>query len=890
MKNQNKLAFLKFLTLAILFTSSIVASFAQQKLEAPQNLRADINDDNLGYNNVTLVWDTPVGDRSSSNNMNYTNIYAGYGSADDSVSLSGYILIGTVDSQKGSENSFELGFLSQGTYTFYVTSSEKIGGVLVESEKSNIITVNVEGNDQFTIYSQNYYYDIAVGDGIKIPVYAYNLKENCDFDVNISFDESAFEIIEEFFDENYTKWFVLKTLKRGTHKLDFEGTNCEGQVSNYTLDIPVGIFYRDLITFQNKGLERFYLQGTDEFLVLDDYLIRNVENLNCPINYRIDFTTFIGASIGEDGRITIPNSPENRGYHTLHLGASIEECNIDGEFINAYAQGYVEIAILDWKLRPNALIKGKVTDKETGEPVSGAIITFISLTDSLNNYPDVFVPNNYFNTSSDVNGQYALDLKDGEYHVSVSGYGYQYYTNMTEYGQDGLIINAEDTLTFDVSLLKEVIPNYVTLTGKVTDEVTGEPIQNAFVNFIPTIYLEKGFFDGVDTVYRDWDNDFGYYFYLSSTDENGNYSISLPDNLKYIAQCIGTQVYETTDEIYSVEYYNETTDIFKAEEIDLTTKELKSIDFTLTVKPLQLGNISGTTVKDNNELLPSTVLAIRVDTYNTSGQSVYTTIARDGEFFFESLPYGKYLLLSVPMTLTHIPGYYVSNDFASLNWNEASIIEINDATIALNYTILHRTLLNDELDGIADFEGRIGKKGTNIKLNDKTQSTNALSGVAVYLVNSKGDVLDYKFTNKDGNFTFNKIPEGEYKLVTDKIGYKHSNTNITISYKNGIKFSGVMEMEADLSLSVEDNNNISDVKVFPMPVVNEATIEINTTNGLHNVSVIDQNGKLINQFNYNFIDGINELKLNTENYSNGTYFMVFNQNTGLKTVKFNVVK
>lgn len=883
-----------------LFVFSFSISQAQQKPSTPKNLALSESFDASGMPSIKLTWE-----RGNDGVIpDYYYVYSLFKNGKDDDENYEYV-IGTVLEVNSNNPTFELVFfksqLNRGENTFYVKAIKGSNDNReIFSQTSNIISYFNDYNDPFMLYADranNHGQITKVGDLFQVYTYTYGIDEDCDVTIEKSFDETALKFISEEnpnIDDsiNYKgiRIYTFEALRNGIHTVDFSAIACTGEEASFALMVEIGISRNGEIMFfeHSNKFVKYYFSSNEDLTI--NFPVTKIIDFDCPIEYNIDQSTLTNATIDNNGNILVPNIPENYGKQYINVSAIIEDCDIEGQNVNAIANGWHEFVILDESQKPNSKLVGKVTDKETGEPVGGAIITLYMINSDGSNGRDTnFYYEDYYHTSTDSDGNYSIDVNAGEYVLVVQGYGYQVYYNLKDPNTlEGLKIEANSTIEFNVELEKEIIPNLVTFSGQVTNATTGEGVAYAYVEYIPYELIEKGGVIGVgpDGNPIDWGHNF-YGQFVTKTDEKGNYTIQVYDNTTYVARAIAFDW--NTGLPYGEEYYNEKSNPFDAEILDPKVDYFAPINFTIEEYQEQLGTISGTSVNDRNEAIPATVLAIQINDRNANNrQNVFTAIAREGNFYFDNLPYGRYMLLSVPMTMEHIPGYYVSNDFASLNWNDATIIGVDDATVALNYTIMHKELIEGE-EGIADFEGKINKRGGIVKDGNGKQSAQGLSGVTVYLLNDNGGILDYKFTDKDGKFKFNNLAEGKYSIVTDKMGYHSSNTTFEIKYAEGVKITKSMEMEEDLTMSVEDEV-INNIKVMPQPANTNARIEFLSNNGIMEASIIDQNGKLIDVMNINAVDGVNFIDVNTTNYSNGTYFVIFNQNGSSKSTKFNVVK
>jgi len=109
-------------------------------------------------------------------------------------------------------------------------------------------------------------------------------------------------------------------------------------------------------------------------------------------------------------------------------------------------------------------IRGTVLDKATGAPLSGAIVR----TDKGD-----------YETKTNANGEYELNVRDSSYQLTIILSGYKEALKLTE-------VSGSD-LTVDFQLIEETNKpeSKFTLSGTLTDSATGEPISNVVVTVQP---------------------------------------------------------------------------------------------------------------------------------------------------------------------------------------------------------------------------------------------------------------------------------------------------------------------------------------------------------------------------------------------------------------------
>ncbi len=89
------------------------------------------------------------------------------------------------------------------------------------------------------------------------------------------------------------------------------------------------------------------------------------------------------------------------------------------------------------------------------------------------------------------------------------------------------------------------------------------------------------------------------------------------------------------------------------------------------------------------------------------------------------------------------------------------------------------------------------------------------------------------------------------------------------------------------TVSVQQNIGKGTFKVFPQPVVDVATIQLESaTNATAIIQVIDASGRLVLSKNAQITEGVNGVTISTQNLASGLYFMQINNGTSTMTEKF----
>jgi hypothetical protein len=168
------------------------------------------------------------------------------------------------------------------------------------------------------------------------------------------------------------------------------------------------------------------------------------------------------------------------------------------------------------------IIGGKVVDDSNGEPLRGAVVHF-------------FKPGKLYaeKTHTDSAGIYWAALDTGRYIIRADHYDYigEWFDNVRRVDSATIVgLHQDSIIIANFALTPKPVPVPVTVSGTVTDSLTGLPLQNAFVAYLrPHRWFRQlqaitGFFGGFWHERLDLPmlgKFFGVVWY-GLTDENGN--------------------------------------------------------------------------------------------------------------------------------------------------------------------------------------------------------------------------------------------------------------------------------------------------------------------------------------------------------------------------------
>lgn len=523
---------------------------------------------------------------------------------------------------------------------------------------------------------------------------------------------------------------------------------------------------------------------------------------------------------------------------------------------------------INWKIESLSsnyfAVSGKVWD-EQGNPVPYFPVIFESVPDG-----EVNIPENYFVLSAmtDENGYYEIKLPEDYKFVAYIHLDkarvmknmpmVMFYNQTFKREEATIIISNKDYTGIDFKFMKNPDFKFFVVKGKVTDKAN-QPIPGALVSF-------EGF--------NDKTNKEGYYNYYDAvyTDKSGEYRIELPDMFKYIAYAINFNGIDKNSD-YRALFYKQT---YKREKATILTldKDLSGIDFLFAesnVPPTYQSAIVGKVLNyEGTPIQYAFVEAIRLDNddidYTEKSHFAYTDA--NGYYAFKGLKEGKYVVFASTQKSTEFScGYYVAKGDATINFDDATRIELDGKNIVENIVIQLPKFEIKQGGGI--IKGEIYNQRN---FDEANKSANAISSAKIYLKENKNALVNFNESNANGSFVITGVPSGEYTFTIEKAGFQKFERTITVDESN-LTDLGLIMLVPEIGTSVEDPLQISSI-IYPNPATSDMVFEFSSINRIDNIAIINQDGKLIRNELINLLAGQNSVKINVSNLSNGKYFIL----------------
>lgn len=354
-------------------------------------------------------------------------------------------------------------------------------------------------------------------------------------------------------------------------------------------------------------------------------------------------------------------------------------------------------------------ISGNVIDDSTGLPLANAIVVAHKL-------GSMFVNKG----TSDGSGNYTIpELPAGNYIVGACREGYlcELYDNTQKPESATLVqVNAgQNTPDINFALTaKELLLEFGSISGTVTDFDTGEPIPGAILVAIDVVHhLEE-------------------YHSKARTDSSGNYSIYplFPSKYKVLAWAFG----------YEPAVYPETVTVGPGQNV-------VGINFQLKKKPK--GAIAGNVTEKvaDGILIPAIPLHALVIAHQIEGRGFGQAFTdSSGHYVIENLPEGKYKVMA--FAKEHYPAVYP----------EPVPVVGGQITDGINFELEHLPL---ELTGV--ISGTVIDETTSLAL------PNAL--IVAFAKLEDHHVVRFTFSKEDGTYELTHLPNIPFYVASWAKGY-----------------------------------------------------------------------------------------------------------------------
>ncbi|NOY37422.1 MAG: T9SS type A sorting domain-containing protein [Chlorobi bacterium] len=249
-------------------------------------------------------------------------------------------------------------------------------------------------------------------------------------------------------------------------------------------------------------------------------------------------------------------------------------------------------------------------------------------------------------------------------------------------------------------------------------------------------------------------------------------------------------------------------------------------------------------------------------------------IRQDGSYEFRDFTYDDYLIYAFADTNNYPDaiGTYYGDE---ISWELADTVHaLQDTLSALDIQLTELTV---PLDGNGTIEGLIEYAGTTVK------STASITGepvkkVKVILIGtekSTQNVIAWVYTDDQGKYVFQNVPDGNYSIIVDIPGLPMDSTytvSVTGNVISGLDFL-VSETEVLVNTASRvdiPKSDIAALKVWPNPTA--GLLELTFTKGdIESVTVFNNQGKVVRRISVK--NGLQQLRIDLSEQPAGMYYL-----------------
>jgi len=408
----------------------------------------------------------------------------------------------------------------------------------------------------------------------------------------------------------------------------------------------------------------------------------------------------------------------------------------DGAGTVSLSAGVSDPASVDFVLSltgGSASISGDVTLGD-GSPAAGAWVMVIALDPTANGLML------QTDAIADDNGHYEIGgLPAGSY-LAYATYGQdqlfadQWFENATSPDAATQIELADGGSRGDVDFTLTLRSYFGTISGVVTDDATGAPIANAYIEIASTTAQGLPF------------DPSGMIGFGAVTDASGNYSIEMAPEGEYIVSAYANG---------SFEYYENASTPESATPVTVSGGNTTTVNFGITPRAEGTGSISGQVTSQGTPIESAVVVAL--STLNDNAD-FYTALAgADGSYTIPGLPEGEYYVICFA------EGYIGEMYDDAYDPSTATLATVGSGeTGGIDFDLQRdRCIVNDNGKGGVVF-GKVADK-----------SSRGIGGATVYLTDASGSVIGSARSDADGRYRLANVPpSGNYHAYAVNPGYQ----------------------------------------------------------------------------------------------------------------------
>ena len=247
-----------------------------------------------------------------------------------------------------------------------------------------------------------------------------------------------------------------------------------------------------------------------------------------------------------------------------------------------------------------------------------------------------------------------------------------------------------------------------------------------------------------------------------------------------------------------------------------------------------------------------------------------TSIDTNGFWDFYQITAGSYVVFfELDTGSTYYNQYFPTYYGDVLNWSNATIINLNQNTFNYDINLVPLAIPNPG-------PGSIGGNVSNGGIKSSGKGTPA-PDIEVLLYNNLNDPLEYDYTDVNGDFEFNHLAYGTYKVFVEIAGKNSTTAIVNIDLNtpsiNNIEF--VITTGEILLFILTDNEYIEGIsEMYPNPSVDKVNIDISLLQTIKiQLSLYNTLGQIVYKKSTKLSTGTHQVTINISGLHAGLYYL-----------------
>jgi hypothetical protein len=175
--------------------------------------------------------------------------------------------------------------------------------------------------------------------------------------------------------------------------------------------------------------------------------------------------------------------------------------------------------------------------------------------------------------------------------------------------------------------------------------------------------------------------------------------------------------------------------------------------------------------------------------------------------------------------------------------------------------------------------------GRGIVANEDEKERGNLAGIPnieIILSTAEGQPIDYAWSAENGEYSFENLPWGTYRISYDVAGLDSPDIWVTLTQENPTRLQINMVIEGE-TVAVKELT-LEELRIYPNPAKEEVHIPLRGTNTTFEVQLVDMQGKIIKSGSVINNNGV--INIDVRAYAPGLYHINLTTDQGIYYGRF----